>query len=98
MASFKKGVSVLPQRKSGIKELRKNRTNQMHNLDIKTELKKTIKKFLASVDSKNKEEAQSLLKIVFKKLDKAAKQNILNKNTASRRKAKFSKLLANIAS
>jgi len=39
----------VPQRKSGIKELRKNRARQMHNLDIKTDLKKTTKKFLVSV-------------------------------------------------
>ncbi|MBU4333075.1 MAG: 30S ribosomal protein S20, partial [Candidatus Omnitrophica bacterium] len=42
----------MPQRRSGIKELRKNRTNRMHNLDIKTDLKKTIKKYNASIESK----------------------------------------------
>ena len=56
----------MPQRKSGIKELKKNHTNKMHNLDIKTDLKKTIKKFLASVNEKNKDEAQSNLKLVYK--------------------------------
>ncbi len=69
----------------------------MHNLDIKTDMKKTIKKFLASVDTKNKDEAQNDLKAVYKKLDKATKRNIIQKNTASRRKSRFSKLLANIA-
>ena len=83
----------MPQRKSGIKELRKNRARQMHNLDIKTDLKKTIKKFLKSVEDKNSTEAQSNLKLVYKKLDKAAKRNIMPKNTASRRKSRFSKLI-----
>lgn len=87
----------MPQRRSGIKELRKNHKNRMHNLDIKTDVKKTIKKFLVSVDAKNKDEAQSNLKVVYKKLDKAAKRNIIQKNTASRRKARFSKLAASIA-
>lgn len=86
----------MPQRRSGIKELRKNRTKRMHNLDIKTDLRKTVKQFLASVDEKNKEEAQNNLKIVYKKLDKATKRNILQENTASRRKSRFSKLLASI--
>lgn len=69
----------------------------MHNLDIKTSLRKTTKKFLASVKDKNAEEAQSNLNVLYKKLDKAAKHNILNNNTVARRKSKFSKDLASIA-
>jgi len=83
----------LPQRKSALKELRKNRRRRMHNLDIKTDLKKTIKKFFASVRDKNKEEAVANLQMVYKKLDKAAKRNIMHDNTASRRKSRLSKLL-----
>ena len=88
----------MPQRKAGIKDLRKNHTRRMHNLDIKTDLKKTVKKFLASVREKNTSEAQSNLKTLYKKLDKAAKRNILHKNTVARRKSTFSKQLANSAS
>ena len=88
----------MPQRKAGIKDLRQNRTRKMHNLDIKTALKKTIKKFLASVKDKNTSEAQTNLKTLYKKLDKAAKRHILHKNTSARRKSKFSKQLANLAS
>ena len=70
----------------------------MHNLDIKTDLKKTVKKFLVSVEEKNIEKAQSDLKLLYKTFDKAAKRNILHKNTAAHRKSKFSKLLASSAS
>ena len=83
----------MPQRYSGVKELRKNAKRRLHNLDIKTDLRKTIKKYVASVQTDNKTEAQSNLKAVYKKLDKAAKRNILHKNTASRRKARYAKLL-----
>ena len=86
----------MPVRKSGKKELRKNHARHMHNLDIKTTLKKTTKKFLASVKNKNKQEAQSDLNMLFKKLDKATKRNILHKNTVARRKSKFSRQLANL--
>jgi len=65
----------------------------MHNMDIKTDLKKTIKNFLASVRDKNDSETQSNLKLVYKKLDKAAKRKIIHKNTAARRKSRFSKLI-----
>lgn len=87
----------MPQRKSGIDELRKSQKRRLHNLDIKTDLKKTIKKYLASVESSNTEEATANLKTVYKKLDKAVKRDILKKNTASRRKSQFTKLLANKA-
>ena len=69
----------------------------MHNLDIKADMKKTIKKFLSAVESKNNPEAQTALRLVYKKLDKAAKRNVLKKNTASRRKSRFSKLLNSLA-
>ncbi len=86
----------MPQRKAGITELKKNRTKRMHNLDIKTDLRKTIKSFLASVESKDQKESQTKLKLVYKKIDKAAKRNILKANTASRRKARFSKLVGSL--
>jgi len=86
----------MPQRHSGIKDLRKNYKRHMHNLDIKTDLKKTVKKYLASVNAKKKDEAQSNLKLVYKKLDKAIKRNILKKNTVSRRKSLYAKLLTSL--
>jgi len=86
----------VPQRKAGVTELKKNRTKHMHNLDIKTDLKKTIKKFLVSVNDKKKEEAQANLKVVYKKLDKASKRKIMHDNTAARRKSRYSKLVTSI--
>jgi len=86
----------LPQRKSGIKELRVSRKKHLRNLDIKTDLKKTIKKFKSIVDAKKTDEAKTLLSTVYKKLDKAAKRNVLKKNTAARRKSYFNRLLLSI--
>jgi small subunit ribosomal protein S20 len=87
-------VIELPQRRCAVKDLRKNHTNRMKNLDIKTDLKKTIKTFIVAAKSTDKTDAQAKLTLVYKKLDKAAKRNILHKNTASRRKSRFSKMLA----
>ena len=83
----------MPQRRTAVKDLRKNRTRHMRNLDIKTDLKKTVKKFLSAVKDK-KSETQELLKVLYRKMDKAAKRNILHKKTAARRKSRFAKLLA----
>ena len=86
----------MPQRDSARKELRKTFKRRLHNLDVKTDLRKTIKKFLLSVATKNTQEAGNHLKIVYKKIDKAAKRNLLHKNTADRRKSRYSRILAAI--
>lgn len=87
----------MPQRKSGIKELRKNRKHRSHNLHIKSDLKKTTKKFLSLIHAKDAEAARAQLKTVFKKLDKAVKRNLLPLNTAARRKSGFSRMLKTLA-
>lgn len=83
----------MPQRRTAIKELRKTRTRRMRNLDIKTDLKKTIKTFLTALKDK-KMAPQESLQTIYKKFDKAAKRDVLHKKTASRRKSSFAKLLA----
>lgn len=83
----------MPQRRTAIKELRKNHTRRMRNLDIKTDLKKTVKS-LVSTASTDKAKAGDLLKTLYKKMDKAAKRNVMHKKTAARRKARFAKLVA----
>jgi len=83
----------MPQRRTAIKELRKNHTRRMQNLDIKTELKKTVKSFVTTAET-DKAKATDLLKTIYKKMDKAAKRNVMHKKTAARRKSRFAKLLA----
>jgi len=82
----------VPQRKTSVKDLKKSRARQMHNLDVKSDLRKTIKAFVAATAADAKEAAK-LLPGVYKKIDKAAKRNIMHKKTASRRKARYAKLL-----
>ena len=83
----------MPQRRTAIKELRKSHTRRMRNLDIKTDLKKTVKSFVTTAP-KDATKAKELLKDLYKKMDKAAKSNVLHKKTAARRKSRFAKLLA----
>ena len=65
-------------------------------MDIRTDLKKTVKKYLVIVKSKKLDEAKDMLKTVHKKLDKAAKRNIFHKNTAARRKSLYARALVGI--
>ena len=87
----------MPQRKTSIKALRISQKRRLHNLDLKTDIKKTVKKFQLFIKAKNGVEAKSALQTLYKKFDKAAKRNILNKHTAARRKSRFAKLLSSIA-
>ena len=87
----------MPIRKNAIKELRKNRKKHLRNLDIKTDLRKTIKKYLSLIQEKNTKEAPVALQAVFKKIDRAANRHIMHKNTAARRKSTFSRLLLKLA-
>ena len=83
----------MPQRKCSVKSLKQSQKRHLHNLDIKSDLKHTVKDFvdLAKTDAKK---ASEMLATVYKKLDKAAKRNIMDKKTAARRKSHFAKLLA----
>ena len=83
----------MPQRKSGVDELRKNRKRRMHNLDIKTDLKKAVKAYTSALEAKKNDEAQTTLKTIYKKIDKAAKRNVFKKNTADRRKSRYARML-----
>ena len=86
------GRSTMPQRRTALKDLRRNHTRHMRNLDIKTDLKKTVKKFLVAAKDK-KADSQELLKSLYQKMDKAAKRKVMHKKTAARRKSRFAKLL-----
>ena len=83
----------MPQRRTAIKDLRKSHTKHLHNLQIKTDLKKTIKKFTAAAADK-KADVKELLKEIYKKFDKAAKRNVMHKKTAARRKSRFARSIA----
>ena len=76
----------MPITQSAKKALRQNIRRRARNLAQIKVLKETIKRF-------KKAPAAELLSQVYKKLDKAAKTNILKKNKAARLKSRLSKLL-----
>lgn len=86
----------MPQRRTARKDLRKQAKHVSHNLDIKTDLRKVIKKLLTEVKAKKAEDAKATLKLVFKKLDKACKRNLIHKNTVGHRKSRLSKAVGAI--
>ena len=76
----------MPITQSAKKALRQNVRRRARNLAQAKVLKETIKKF-------KKSPTAELLSQVYKKLDKAAKTNIVKKNKAARLKSRLSKFL-----
>ncbi len=82
----------MPITKSAKKALRQNVRRRKRNVKKQAELKSAIKQF-KKTSAKDKEEAKKYLSQVYKKLDKAAKIDLIKKNKASRLKSRLSKLL-----
>jgi len=78
--------------KSALKELRKAKKREAQNKKIKANLKYLERKFLKTL-AKDKNEAKSIFIKLQKALDKAAKKNVIKKNTASRKKSRLAKKL-----
>ncbi len=81
----------MPRRKSSILKQRADKTKHLHNLKIKQDLKKALKKFQSLVSTKKLDEAKAFLSTIYSKLDKAAKKGIIHRNTASRKKARLTR-------
>ena len=83
----------MPITKSAQKALRQNKRRRTRNVKQLRSLRdevKTLKKLAAGKDKKGVSET---LPKVYKALDKAAKTNLIKKNTASRLKSRLTKMV-----
>lgn len=77
---------------SAKKAIRVSKRKAVINLRTKRAYKTASKNVLKSIAGKGKKgDSQALLSSAFKSIDKAAKRNIIHKNTASRYKARLAK-------
>ncbi len=83
----------MPQRRAAKKDLRKNKKQRRNNLQIKQNLKSTVKKFKRSVENKTAAPAREALRELQKAFDRAAAKKVIHPNKAARQKSRFSKLL-----
>ena len=84
----------MPNTKTAEKANRQNTRRKIRNVKQKDILKGSIKEYKTLVAGNQTEAAEKQLSTVFKKLDKAAKTNIIKKNKASRLKSRLSKKAA----
>ena len=84
----------MPITESAKKALRQNIKRKAQNVHRKKDLKEVIKNYKKMILAKNLDEAKKQLSLVYQKLDKSAKVNLIKKNTASRLKSRLTKLLS----
>lgn len=83
----------MPITKSAAKELRKAKKREARNKRIKANLNYLERKFLKFIKEKNKERAKEFYQKLQKALDKAAKVNVIKKNTSARKKSRLAEKL-----
>lgn len=81
----------MPIIKSAKKALRQNIVRRARNAKVKENVRALAKKLAKIVASKNAEEIKKTLILAIKAVDKAAKNHIIPKNTASRKKSLLAK-------
>lgn len=88
----------MPITASAKKALRQSLKRRAHNLRYKNKIKALIKEMRSLILQKKTEDAKKLLPQVHKILDKAAKEKVIKKNTASRKKSRLARLVSQLVS
>ncbi len=83
--------------KSAKKAIRGSKRKKVFNDRRKKTLKEVVKEIRTLVSAKDKKAAQTLLSKAYQAIDKAAKTNLIKKNTASRKKSRLSALINKIS-
>lgn len=84
----------MPNIKSSIKRVSVNEKKREENKSIKSRLRTSVKKLKALIAENKIEEAKEYFKEVVSLLDKAASDNVIHKNRASKKQAQFAKMLS----
>ncbi|MBR3998184.1 MAG: 30S ribosomal protein S20 [Clostridia bacterium] len=87
----------MPNIKSAKKRVKVIATKTLQNKVFKSQLKTAVKKFLAAVESGDKEAAKAAYTAAVKKVDQAVAKNILHKNNAAHKKSQFTTMLNKMA-
>jgi len=83
----------MPITRSAKKALRASDRKREFNLRRKEKVNKTVKSVKKLIAGNSKKEAVQALREAQKALDKAVKGKTINKNTASRKKSRLSKMI-----
>ena len=84
----------MPNTRAAAKRVRADAKRRMRNLQVISELKSLTRKFQKLTKEGQKEPAGALYRTIAKRLDQAAKRQIIHRNTASRKKARLARYCA----
>ncbi len=82
--------------KSGTKSYKQAERKRVFNLRVLRAMKKAVKDAKTLIIKKNKKEAEAIIPMVYKAIDKAAKRGVIKKNNASRKKSRLMTAIAKI--
>ena len=81
----------MPNNKQAIKRTRQNEKRRQANKVVRSSMRSAMKNV---VKAESREEAEKALPTAMKRVDKAAKKNIIHDNAAARYKSRLTKLAA----
>jgi small subunit ribosomal protein S20 len=81
----------MPNNKQAKKRMRQDEERRIQNKTVKTSMRTAIKKVL---QAETGEAAEAALPNAMKRIDKAAKQNVIHDNAAARYKARLARTIA----
>ena len=83
----------MPNTDSAKKRLRQNAKRRLHNRAVKSQMRGQIRRVREAVKAGDSDKAKTEFRVAVKRLDQAASQNVIHKNTAARTKSRLSKLV-----
>lgn len=86
----------MPNTKSAAKAMRQSIRRKTRNINTKNKFKGAVKEAKTLIAAGKKSEAIEALKKAYSLLDKAAKKNVIKKNTASRKKSRLAAAISKI--
>ena len=75
----------MANKQAALKSLRQDKKRHLRNISTRSELRTLTKKARALIADQKREDADITLKKLESKLDRAAKNNVIKKSTASRK-------------
>ncbi len=87
----------MPNIKSAKKRVKVIAVKTLQNKMFKSQLRTTVKKFFAAVESGNRADAEVAYRAAVKKVDQAVAHGILHKNNAAHKKSQFTLMLNKMA-
>lgn len=77
---------------SAVKRHKQSEVRRITNKAVKSSVRTSAKKYVASVQLKDSASSETLLRSLTKELDTAARKGIIAKNAAARKKSRMQKL------